>query len=333
MQQLSQSQKHLRASIIALALASTLTSCKSHEEPSVDMAAKVDSFVITNQQVSNTLAALSQPLNDEATPSQRRKALDDLINQQLAVSKAEDQRLDREPDVMQAIEEARRVVLARAYLEKAAANHAKPTDAEVHQYYVAHPELFAERRIYTLNELTVGEYPDIADRLSTLALSGVAYPQMVQWLRTQNIPFTAQATARPAEALPLQYLPRLAQLQSGRMLVMSDDAGVHAAQVVSTELAPVAEQQAAPSIRRFLSNQDTKQAVEAEIMRLRSKAKIVYAREAATPSGGSAAPDDGRRRATPTTAAGTVAAATAIHSGALSEASASRLDSNALASK
>ena len=57
----------------------------------------------------------------------------------------------------------------------------------------------------------------------------------------------------------------------------------HAAQVVSSELAPVGEAQAAPSIRRFLANQDTKQAIEAEIVRLRAKAKITYASQAIPP--------------------------------------------------
>lgn len=306
-----------------------LSGCGGHPNANADVAARVDSVVITRADVTHAMAQLPAQDRDDASPATRRKVLENMINQQLAVAQAESKRLDRQPDVMAAIEAGRREVLARVYFEKAAADKPHPTESEIHDYYVAHPELFAERRIYTLNELNVSDQPELAEHLNSLAMSGIAYPQMVQWLRSQNVPFSTQATARPAEALPLQYLPRLAQLQAGRMLVMSDDNGIHAAQVVSTDLAPIDEASAAPSIRRFLANQDTKQSVEAEIVRLRAKAKIEYGPNVPTLDEGSATPPDNRGE-TPIQATSVLSAPVG---GTLAVRAQSKLSSKALASQ
>ncbi len=312
-----------------MACALLLAACGRHHDVNADVAARVDSVVITRADLARAMALLPAGGGEDASPATRRKVLDNLINQQLAVARAEAKRLDRQPDVMASLDAGRREMLARAYFEKAAADQPRPTEREVHDYYVAHPELFAQRRIYTLKELNVSEDPALAERLNSLAMSGAAYPQMVQWLRDANVPFSTQATARPAEALPLQYLPRLAQLQAGRMLVMSDDSGIHAAQVVSTDLAPIDEASAAASIRRFLANQDTKQAVEAEIVRLRAKAKIEYGADAATPDEAMTGPSDGK-------GADAIQAASVLGapaSGALAERVQSKLSSKALASQ
>jgi EpsD family peptidyl-prolyl cis-trans isomerase len=330
-EQLMDADKSTRRAFLPALVACVLllSGCSGHQDANADVAARVNSVVITHADVARVMALLPPSAGDDASPATRRKVLDNLINQQLAVAQAESKRLDRQPDVMAALDAGRKEVLARMYFEKAAADQPRPTESEIHDYYVAHPELFAERRIYTLNELTVSDQPALAERLNSLAMSGIAYPQMVQWLRSQNVPFNAQATARPAEALPLQYLPRLAQLQTGRMLVMSDDSGIHAAQVVSTDLAPIDEASATASIRRFLANQDTKQAIEAEIVRLRAKAKIEYGNNGPAVNEGSAAlPDD--KGEVPMQAASVLSTPAGS---ALAERVQSKLSSKALASK
>ena len=53
-----------------------------------------------------------------AGPDATRQAVDSLINEQLLVKSALDNKLDRDPAVVQALERARRQVLARAYVER-----------------------------------------------------------------------------------------------------------------------------------------------------------------------------------------------------------------------
>ena len=59
------------------------------------------------------------------------------------------------PQVVQAMEEAKRAVLASAYLQQIAADIPKPSDQEIKEYYVQHPEYFSARRTYAYRSMAV----------------------------------------------------------------------------------------------------------------------------------------------------------------------------------
>ena len=96
------------------------------------------------------MPALASP---EAAPKIRREILDKLVDQELAVEQAVEKKLDRSPEVLMAIENARREILARAYVEQITASMPKPTVDEAKKYYAENPQLFAERRIYNIQEI------------------------------------------------------------------------------------------------------------------------------------------------------------------------------------
>ena len=79
--------------------------------------------------------------------------LERLIDQRLARQHALEQGLERSPQIAQALESARTEILARAYRQLVAEAQPRPTPAEIRGYYAEHPELFAERRIYSLESL------------------------------------------------------------------------------------------------------------------------------------------------------------------------------------
>src|SRR5882672_6958934 len=57
--------------------------------------------------------------------------------------------IDRAPRVLQAMEAAKSEILARAYLQQVAQAQPRPSAEEVRNYYKQHPELFAQRRLFT----------------------------------------------------------------------------------------------------------------------------------------------------------------------------------------
>jgi EpsD family peptidyl-prolyl cis-trans isomerase len=84
----------------------------------------------------------------------RKTAVDRLIDQELLAAKAVEEKLDRTPETLMAIELARREILARARVQQLMAAAPKLTPGDVTKYYVTHPELFAERQVYSLQEIT-----------------------------------------------------------------------------------------------------------------------------------------------------------------------------------
>src|SRR5436190_3908889 len=151
------SRRPLGMLAMTLAVAATLLAgCgdKQKEKTATQTAAKVNKEEITVHQI-NFLLAQQRGIPPAQAASASRAVLERLIDQELALQKADEQKLDRDPRVVQQIEAARREIIARAYVEKVAEGAPKPTPAEVSAYYEGHPALFKERRVYSLQELAV----------------------------------------------------------------------------------------------------------------------------------------------------------------------------------
>ena len=123
--------------------------------------------------------------------------LERLIDQELALQKADEQKLDRDPRVVQQIEAARREIIARAYLEKIAEGAPKPTPQEVAAYYEAHPALFKERRVYSLQEVAIEAPPDKVESLKKTLAASKTFVDFVTYLKTNNIRFSATRRCAP----------------------------------------------------------------------------------------------------------------------------------------
>jgi EpsD family peptidyl-prolyl cis-trans isomerase len=264
----------LAAVLLAAAIAA---GCGSGEDPPVSqVAARVNAEEISVRAVD---AALARSPNGRAqlTARAKREIVDKLIEQQLARQRAIEQKLDRAPQVVQAVEAARSEILARAYFEQIAEAQASPAPEEVRKYYLAHPELFAQRRLYTLEEIAIAGKPDIAVALQERVAKGESMQQIVDWLKAREVRHAVNRGARAAEQIPLEMLPRLQAMKDGEMqLIESGGDGAVVIRVAATQAAPIDEASAAPLIREFLLKRRSGDAVAAEMKRLKAQAKIEY---------------------------------------------------------
>jgi EpsD family peptidyl-prolyl cis-trans isomerase len=209
-------------------------------------------------------------------PASAAQALEKVIDRELLVQKALAAKLDRDPQVQQSIENARRQLLAQAYLERTASAGAGSTRDEVRAFYAENPALFAERRIYRLRELTVSAPPDMVDVLRTEAAKARDLDELGAWLRVRNAKYSVDGVEQPAEQLPLSFLPRLAAMKPGEIAVFATPLGASVIQLLHAEEAPLTEPQAAPLIEQFLAGRRRLETAAAEVKRLREVATIEY---------------------------------------------------------
>jgi EpsD family peptidyl-prolyl cis-trans isomerase len=174
------------------------------------------------------------------------------------------------------IDHARRQLLAQAWIEKRAGAAAKPTSEEVRKFYAENAALFAGRRIYRLQELTVSSPAELVDVLRAEVERAASLEEVAAWLRARNARFTQVGHTQPAEQLPLRYLPQLAAMQPGDMAVLPSPLGASVVLLVSAEDAPLSPQQAAPVIEQFLAGRKRMELAAAEVRRLRASARIEY---------------------------------------------------------
>jgi EpsD family peptidyl-prolyl cis-trans isomerase len=207
------------------------------------------------------------------------QALERVIDRELLVQRALAEKLDRDPQVVEAIENARRQLLAQAYLERsvsAAEAAAGSSHDEVRAFYAGNPALFAERRVYRLRELIVTAPAELVDVLRAEAARSRDLDQLTAWLRSRNAKFTIDAFTQPAERLPLAYLPQLARMRPGEIALFAAPPGASVIQLVHAEPAPLPEAQAAPLIEQFLAGRRRLESAAAEVKRLREVATIEY---------------------------------------------------------
>ena len=254
-----------------------LSACGKSEDKksSGQVAAKVDGAEISLLQINQVMRS-AKDVTPQSAPAMRQQVLEKLIDQQIVVDKALKENLDRTPDVMIAIESAKKDILSRAYLQKIVGNSVKVTDQEVKKYYDEHPELFSKRRIYSLQDIGLEKNDSIFTSLKTQIEQQKSMQEMADGLKGQNIKFSAGSYTRPAEQIPLEILPKLQQLQDGSVIALEVASALHVIKVVKSQDAPIDLNAATPFIKNYFLNTKGKQIVDDEMKKYRAKAHIEY---------------------------------------------------------
>ena len=253
-----------------------LAGCGAKKEKAASQtAAKVNKEEITIHQI-NFVLQQQRGLAPEQAASAGKQVLERLIDQELTLQKAQDQKLDRDPRVVQQVEAARREIVSRAYIEKIASSVAKPSAEEVKAYYDAHPALFKDRRVYTLQEVAIQAAPEQMPALQGKAASAKDAPDFVNFLKTNDYKYATNQAVRAAEQLPLTVVDRFSQLKEGQNIFNLGPRGAQVIFVTAIRSQPVDEAKAASAIEQFLANERKRKMVEEDLKALRSAAKIDY---------------------------------------------------------
>jgi EpsD family peptidyl-prolyl cis-trans isomerase len=272
-----------RVAVVALAaVVVLLAGCgdkkKDKDKPASQTAAKVNKEEITVHQI-NFVLQQQRGLPPEQAASASKQILERLVDQELALQKAQDQKIDREPRVVQQLEAARREIIARAYIEKIGSGAPKPSPVEVKAYYEAHPALFKERRVYNLQEVSVQAKPDEVAGLQAKLSAAKDIPEFINYLKSSNIKYAANQIVRAAEQLPLASVDKFAAMKDGQTIFNVVPGGVQIVAVLATRSQPVDEERAVPAVEQFLLNERKRKVVEDDLKALRAAAKVEYVGE------------------------------------------------------
>lgn len=264
---------------LALSAAFLLSACGGAEsgKPATQVAAKVGSEEISVHQINQVLSRNPNPgLSEQDARQLSRDILERLIDQQLAVDQAIDQKLHRSPEVVAQIESARREILARAYLKQITDAVAKPTEEEVRKYYRDNPALFAERKAFVLQEINTTAQPEVELLFRDHASAGRSLEDLAKVLRERKIQFNTGGSTRMAEQIPLDLLQRMQAMKEGQTMVVTTARTLSLVRLAGTRTVPVDEATALPRIGQFLVNQRTNETVTSRLKDLRAATTIEY---------------------------------------------------------
>jgi EpsD family peptidyl-prolyl cis-trans isomerase len=225
-----------------------------------------------------------------------RRALDALIEQEMAAQAARRLNLDKAPAVIQAMELAKREVLARAYQDELAAKADQPDSEAIRKYYDDHPELFSNRKQYTLTQTVVKGDASALAGLKDKVEHTVSFDALRQLLASQPVQFSSQTGTQWAEDLSMDLLPKLLFLKDGQSLVLPQPSGMAVLTVIKAEPKPLSRNTATETIKTVLITSARRAQVKAGMDEVHGQSKVdrkgVFAKEEAEaptlPASGSA---------------------------------------------
>ena len=261
--------------VVALASAALLVGCGDKKDKASQTAAKVNKDEITVHQI-NFVLQQQRNLKPEQAEAAGKQVLERLIDQQLALQKADEQKVDRDPRVVQALEASRREIIARAYLEKVGEAATKPTPEEIKKYYADKPALFAERRVYSIQEIAIEAKPEQVPTLREKLTGAKNIGEFVEYLKANDFRFSGNQAVRAAEQLPLNSLDTFAKMKDGQAMLAPSPNGVQVVVLAGSRSQSVNEEQARPAIEQFILNERKRKLVEDDVKAMRAAAKIEY---------------------------------------------------------
>ena len=264
--------KRIFCGAMLLVAATTLTACNKKEGGGQSLA-RVNGEDITMLQVNQELAHANVP------PGQKKaavkKIVESLINRQVVVDEAKKEKIDRSPAVLREIARAKAQIIEQAYLRKIMAKIPKPSEAEISDYFHKHPEIFGKGKLYDMHSLLFSrKYMDAA--LKSKIDSAKSLGDIELWLSSHNIHFARGIASRTTMQMPPAMAARLETMHAGQMFIVNEGGNSMVVVIDDIKNNPVAFEDAAPAIERYLQNKKAKEVVDTEMKHLRSLAKIEY---------------------------------------------------------
>ncbi len=262
-----------------------LAGCEPAPKTSAPIAAKVNGDELSVDHINLSRASASKSGEQQGKDTGKR-VLEQLINQQLLMQQAIEKKLDSDPKVAQALDMAKRAILAQAYVQKVASGTPKPTPEAITEFYAKNPALFAERRVYKFNQLSIAGPEDFGpklhgklEELDRNPDKAIIMRELVAWLQSENVKYRAGTATQSAEQLPSEILPKFHEMKEGDLMELPVKGGYNVVQLAASQTQALDPEKAKPVIEQYLLNRARLELTQNELKRLRGMAKIEYVGE------------------------------------------------------
>lgn len=261
--------------LLTMAVVLAAAGCGERKVDATQVAARVNQSDITVHQI-NFLLQQDRSVRPDQLDAAGKRVLETLIDQELAVQKAVELKLDRDPQVVQALEAARREVLARAYKERVTQGVTRAGSEEARSFYDATPSLFKERRVYSLQELVIDAPPAKQAAITELLAKSKTADEFADALKAEGLRYTGSHAVKPAEQLPMGLVDRFAKMKDGESAVLSDAPNMRVVFIAASRIEPVSFERAVPAIEQYLATLAKRRAIDDNLKALRTAAQITY---------------------------------------------------------
>jgi peptidyl-prolyl cis-trans isomerase C len=263
----------LRASSLLIFVVIGVSACGDKENMAGQALVRVNGDEITILQLNDEIkrAGMKTDMQD----AEKKHLLESLIDRQLLTEEGSRINIDRTPEVLQTIERAKSQIISDAYLDFIVSKIAPPTEEEIDEYFQAHPEYFAQRKQFDMDQIIMAT-KDLDDEFKKFINSSKSLDEVAAWLDMHHVRYARGQLSRSSTDLPEPVITKLREMKKDQIFIINQGDNSLLSSIANVKDSPVTAQDAAPQIKQYLINKKSKQAADAEVARLRSLAKIEY---------------------------------------------------------
>ena len=244
--------------------------------PAGQVVATVDGEEITVAELRAEMANAPAQPNAAAAKALEKAALSEIVARKLMAHAAHDQGLDKSPEFAMMKQRANQTLLAQALQRKLASTVLTASRGDAETFVAAHPTMFAERKILTLDQLKMPRPKTPADLKDFEPLHTM--PEIEALLTKKGIPFQKSVqTVDTLQADP-NTIERLEKLPPGEPFMIPAGDAIIVNQIKEAKANPVTGEDAVKLAMVAVRNQHTQQAVAKGVNNLlaANEAKIQY---------------------------------------------------------
>lgn len=253
---------YLVTAVAAAALAVSGCGGKGGKLDKGQVVASVDGEEITIFELNAELQGSQVPPGTDRKLAEQM-ALQRIIERKILAKVAREQKLDKTPTFLIQQRRADELILTTMLRDKIAGGIAQPTDAEIAQYQAAHPDRFAQRKIYAIDQVVFAP-PSSAAKLKEFAPLKTL-EQLTAKLSADNVQFRRAPSQIDTAMLPPDIAGKIAALPPQEMFILPSQQGLTANIITSTTVLPVPADQARELALNALRNERFSKAADAQL--------------------------------------------------------------------
>jgi EpsD family peptidyl-prolyl cis-trans isomerase len=260
-----------RRIVLAIALAFTVSACQ--KKASGQTVAVVNNEEITASDLNAELA--SENASPTGTSQQARAlALQNLIDRRLLADQARQEGLDKSPDFINQQRRGTEDLLIKMLLQRQISTAQVPSPNEISQFEASHPNMFANRETWSLDQLVFPLQKDPA--LLNKIAAAKTLDEIAQVLTGGGVQFTKASRKLDTAVIPPKIYAQLSQLKPNEPFVVPGPDRQVASVITAREPAPLAGDQARSLALNAMKRDQVQKILQDRVKSLKGSAKIQY---------------------------------------------------------
>lgn len=243
--------------VLATSACVVLSAC-GKKEPSGQVAATVDGTEVTTTELNNELSGFTAP-TPQIRKEAERAALDQILARKVLAKAATKAGIDKTPGFAQKEQRLHDELLVQSWQEAIAKTVPTPSREEVEKFMADHPEVYANHKVYDVEQIRTVKPADPA------VLKGLAPLNTMQdvasFLTQHNVDFRSGADRLDSLAIDPDIVDRIEKLAPNELFVVPAGNLVVINRITGSQVVPVPPDLAFKQASQVLKAKRTKEAI------------------------------------------------------------------------